>query len=138
MQIRAYKPEDREGIAALWKQCNLTVAWNDPFKDIDRKINDASDRFLVGLMDDEIIATAMFGYDGHRGSVNYLAVSPDHRNRGFAKQLMACVASTLTDMGCPKINLMVRETNLEVIRFYESIGYKKEPVIVMGKRLISD
>jgi|OM-RGC.v1.036674652 hypothetical protein len=35
-----------------------------------------ADGFLVGLCQGEIVATVMFGYDGHRGSVNYLAVTP--------------------------------------------------------------
>jgi ribosomal protein S18 acetylase RimI-like enzyme len=33
---------------------------------------------------------------------------------------------------------MVRESNTEVINFYNAIGYKKDAVITMGKRLIPD
>ena len=39
-------------------------------------------------LNDEIIATAMFGYDGHRGWLNYFAVLPNFQKRGFGKQLM--------------------------------------------------
>jgi len=41
-------------------------------------------------------------------------------------------------MGCAKINLQVRGTNLDVIEFYKSIGYGLDHVIGMGKRLESD
>jgi ribosomal protein S18 acetylase RimI-like enzyme len=40
--------------------------------------------------------------------------------------------------GCPKINLQVRSTNEQAVLFYESIGYKQDPVISMGRRLIAD
>ncbi len=37
--------------------------------------------------------------------------------------------------GCPKINLQVRSTNANVIRFYEKIGYKVDDVVSLGKRI---
>jgi ribosomal protein S18 acetylase RimI-like enzyme len=44
----------------------------------------------------------------------------------------------LKSAGCPKINLQVRETNRAVIQFYERIGYARDPVASMGKRLEHD
>ena len=44
----------------------------------------------------------------------------------------------LSSAGCPKINLQVRETNREVIKFYERIGYTRDLVVAMGKRLERD
>ncbi|MBC1299027.1 GNAT family N-acetyltransferase [Nostoc sp. UCD122] len=44
----------------------------------------------------------------------------------------------LVEAGCPKINLLVRTTNSEVIRFYERLGYVIDDVISLGKRLESD
>jgi len=40
--------------------------------------------------------------------------------------------------GCPKINLLVRNTNLEVLRFYHQLGYADDSVVSVGKRLIRD
>ena len=80
----------------------------------------------------------MGGYEGHRGWVNYLAVSPSHQKKGYGRQLMDAIEVKLREMGCPKINLQVRETNLEVIEFYKAIGYDMDHVVGMGKRLESD
>ena len=44
----------------------------------------------------------------------------------------------LIKMGCPKINLMVRNSNLDVQEFYKHIGYEEQEVLVFGKRLIPD
>ena len=52
--------------------------------------------------------------------------------------MMNQAESKLTTAGCPKINLQIRETNTEVIQFYKSIGYTKDLVVSMGKRLEHD
>jgi ribosomal protein S18 acetylase RimI-like enzyme len=44
----------------------------------------------------------------------------------------------LSAAGCPKINLQVRETNRAVIQFYERMGYTRDLVVSMGKRLEND
>jgi len=81
----------------------------------------------------------MGGYDGHRGVMNYLAVSPKFRGNGFGKMLVVEAENKLRQLGCPKVNLLVRSDNVEVSHFYESMDYKKQDdVSVFGKRLIPD
>jgi ribosomal protein S18 acetylase RimI-like enzyme len=80
----------------------------------------------------------MAGYEGHRGWINYLAVSPQLRRKGYARQMMAHAEGLLREAGCPKINLQVRSTNGIVISFYESIGFKMDDATSMGKRLKFD
>jgi ribosomal protein S18 acetylase RimI-like enzyme len=138
MQIRAFQPGDETAVVALWQACDLTRPWNDPHKDIARKLQVGADLFVVGIEEAELIASAMFGYEGHRGWVNYLAVSPEHQRRGHASALMRWGEQALKERGCPKINLQVRSSNAAVITFYKSLGYGDDEVIGMGKRLISD
>ena len=64
------------------------MPWNNPYKDITRKIKVQKDLFLVGFLEDKLIASVMAGYDGHRGWINYLAVHPDFQKRGYGKKLM--------------------------------------------------
>ena len=80
----------------------------------------------------------MAGYDGHRGWIYYLAVKPDMQNRGVASRIMRHAESALKHLGCPKIDLMVRDSDEGVISFYRKTGYKKDPVAVLSKRLIED
>lgn len=44
----------------------------------------------------------------------------------------------LRDAGCPKINLQIRTSNTDVIAFYQAIGFRKDNVVSMGKRLEQD
>lgn len=138
MEIRAYQEEDEDELIQLWKACGLVVPWNDPAKDIGRKLLVERDLFLVGLLEGRIIASVMGGYEGHRGWINYLAVAPEQRRKGYGRQIMEEVERRIAARGAPKINLQVRTTNTAVIAFYQSLGYRVDDVVGMGKRLISD
>lgn len=138
MEIREFEPRDEDAVVALWKSCALTRPWNDPRRDIRRKLTAGAGHFLVGVVGEAVVATVMVGYDGHRGWINYLAVAPEHRRAGAGRRLMAEAEERLRDLGCPKINLQVRATNAEAISFYERLGYSLDDVVSMGKRLEHD
>ena len=76
LHIREFQEEDAGAAIALWQACGLVKLWNDPYKDIQRK----------------------------------LAVGRE----------------------------LFRESNLDVIQFYEAIGCKQDKVVSFGKRLIPD
>lgn len=137
--IRPFDLADSEDVIAVWEACRMTVPWNDPHKDIARKMQVNPELFLVAVVENGRIAgTVMGGYEGHRGWINYLAVSPDCQGQGIGRALMAEVEAKLAAMGCAKINLQVRTNNRAVIQFYGHIGYHIDDVISLGKRLISD
>jgi len=108
VQIRAFTEQDTEQVVALWHRCELTRPWNDPHKDIKRKLQVGRELFLVGTVEDNLMACIMGGYEGHRGWINYLAVDPDWHG------------------------------NTAVQQFYESLGFADDKAMSMGKRLIPD
>ena len=138
MIVRSFKPDDQAAVIDLWRACGLVVPWNDPVRDIERKLSVGVELFLVGEQDGVLVAAAMGGYEGHRGWVNYLAVHPQQQGRGYARQIMEELEARLKALGCPKLNIQVRESNTEVLRFYEALGYSDDKVVSLGKRLIPD
>jgi ribosomal protein S18 acetylase RimI-like enzyme len=138
MKIRQYSLHDEKAVINLWYECNLIKPWNNPQKDIERKLADSSELFLVGIVNEKIVASVMAGYDGHRGWIYYLAVDPEHRKQSLGRQIMTAAEKKLMKKGCPKIDLMVRKDNQDVIRFYEKIGYGHDEVVTMSRRLIED
>ena len=138
MEIRPYRESDQDAAVALWRECELVKPWNDPVKDIHRKLGIQRDLFLVGAMEGRLVATVMVGFEGHRGWVNYLAVAAACRKQGFGRLLMDEAEARLRAMGCPKISLQIRRSNADVVAFYRSIGYAEDDVVSMGKRLIED
>lgn len=138
LAIRPFAEADTETVVALWRECGLTRPWNDPYKDIARKLQVQRELFLVGEADGALVSSIMAGYEGHRGWIYYLAVAPSHQRRGFARALMQHVEALLLARGCPKISLLVRSTNTAVLEFYARIGYAQDAAVPLGKRLIPD
>ncbi len=136
--IREYSSIDEDAVVDLWLQCQLVVPWNNPRKDIARKLKVNPELFLVGLLKGKVIASIMGGYEGHRGWINYLAVNPAYQRQNIGIRMVEVVEHRLRSMGCPKICLQIRLSNPGAISFYESIGYKNDQVVGLGKRLVRD
>jgi ribosomal protein S18 acetylase RimI-like enzyme len=138
MQIRPYQASDLAQVLALWRACNLTIAVNDPRKDIERKLAVSPELFLLGEFEGRVVASVMAGYEGHRGWINYLAVAPSYRRKSYGRLMMAAAEQLLDELECPKINLQVRSANAAVVAFYASLGHVTDDVVSMGKRLRID
>ena len=134
-EIICYDPKYEEAVVDLWRKCNLIVPKNDPHEDIQRKLDFQPSLFFVALLDGKLVGSVMVGYEGHRGWINYLAVLPECRNRGYGRRLVEKAVEELTKVGCPKINLQVRETNSSAVDFYKHLGFKDDHVVSLGKRL---
>ena len=137
-RIRPFREADEPAVLQLWQECGLVVPHNDPRKDIRRKLRVNPDWFRIGEEEGAVLATCMAGYEGHRGWINYLATAPGRRRQRLATRMMEEAERLLRAAGCPKINLQVRATNPQVIAFYESLGFKIDAVMSMGKRLEVD
>lgn len=135
MHIRPFLPDDTEAVVHLWTICHLVTAQNNPYQDIACKMQIHPELFLVGENNGNIVASVMGGYEGHRGWLNYLAVSPEERGKGYGKEIVRAVERLIKRQGAQKINLQVRTSNRAVIDFYQRLGYQVEEVVSLGKRL---
>jgi ribosomal protein S18 acetylase RimI-like enzyme len=138
MEIRPFRDEDEQAVVALWRACGLTRPWNDPHKDIARKRIVQREMFLVGELEGRVVANAMAGYDGHRAWMYYLAVDPAHQRQGLGTLLVRRIEEEMLVRGCPKVSLLVRSTNEQVLAFYRKLGYLQDDSVPLGKRLIPD
>jgi ribosomal protein S18 acetylase RimI-like enzyme len=124
-----------DAAVALWRDAGLLRPWNNPQEDARKAIACPSSTILGGYKAGELVATAMVGYDGHRGWVYYLAVSRQLRRRGIGRTMMAACESWLRERETAKVHLMVRLDNKEVASFYERLGYATEEFLFFSKRL---
>lgn len=134
-EIVRYSSEYQDAVVDLWRKCNLVVPQNDPVEDIQRKLVFQPDLFFVALLDGKVIGSIMVGYEGHRGWMNYLAVLPEHQRRGYGRKLVEKAVDELKRLGCLKVNLQVRRSNVSVVEFYKHLGFKDDDVVGLGKRL---
>jgi len=137
-RIRPFADADEPAVIALWERAGLTRPWNDPAKDVARKRRVQGELFLVAVEQDAIVGTVMAGYDGHRAWVNYLAVAESHRRQGIGRALMVAAEAGVRALGCPKLAVQVRTDNPQALAFYERLGFARDDVVSLGKRLERD
>jgi len=135
MEIRAYQDEDFAALTALWDATGISIAYNDPAKDIPLMQATPTCQLLVGLEGERLVGSIMVGHEGHRGWLYKLAVAADCRGKGYGVELVRHAERWLVARGLPKCNLMIRDTNLEVRAFYERLGYAKADRTVMERWL---
>ena len=134
--IRNYQQGDQAQVAALWREVFPNdPKWNVPEQDIARKVGFQPDPLLVAVLDQQVVGTAMGGYDGHRGWVYLVAVAPALRRQGIGEALMRAIEAALSALGCTKLNLQIRAGNEAVAAFYRKLGFQVEERVSMGKRL---
>ncbi|MGI9244663.1 MAG: GNAT family acetyltransferase, partial [Verrucomicrobiales bacterium] len=127
----------RAAVVELWGTVfGYTSSRNEPNLVIDKKLQEADGLFRVAESEGgELLGTVMGGYDGHRGWIYSLAVTPPAQGAGVGRALMRDLEAALVERGCLKINLQVLEGNRGVVEFYGKLGYVPEPRISMGKTI---
>lgn len=135
VSVRPARDEDLSALVALWEACGLTRPWNHAPSDIAFARQGPSSDVLVALWEGRIVAAAMTGHDGHRGTVYYVAADPALRGQGLGRLIMKAAEDWLVARGVWKLNLMVRRGNEAVTAFYDMLGYAQDDVVVLSKRL---
>lgn len=135
LQISELSVDDVAAAVSLWKQAGLTRPWNDPVDDAALALEGPSSTILAGKVGENLVATIMVGWDGHRASVYYLAVEEACRGKGLGRAMMEAAEQWLARFNAPKLNLMIREDNTAVLGFYDALGYGRDAVIVRSRRL---
>lgn len=135
MNIRPYQTSDQTAVLGLWQRSGIIMQEERIFAEADlaRKLQVQPELFLIGVLGDELIATAMAGYDGHRGYLYYLAVCPQHQRQGYGRQMVTQVDRLLRERGCHRLTLYVSCDNLVVTGFYERLGFEHNDVVSMGR-----
>jgi len=140
MNLRRVAAVDVETIIALWRE--VFPEYNDPARpqrdpraNITRKLAFGDGLFWLIEEKGKVVATAMAGYDGHRGWIYSIGVAPGARRRGHARALLAHAEDQLRALGCPKINLQVLAVNEEALNFWRAAGYQPDHVVSLGRRL---
>ncbi|MDX2204319.1 MAG: GNAT family acetyltransferase [Hyphomicrobiaceae bacterium] len=123
LSVRPIADGEETAVIALWTACGLTRPWNDPAADLAFAKGKPSSDVLVGVAGGSIVASAMVGHDGHRGTMYYVSVQPELQKSGYGRQIVAAAEAWLKSRGVWKVNLLVRRGNETVLGFYECLGY---------------
>ena len=133
IEIRPFVIEDTDAVLEVWNLAGMTTPDRNPRSDIQKKLRHSPESFFVGTLEGKVVATVMVGYDGHRGWIYSLAVTPDLQRKGLGTQMMERAESWLRQQGCTRAKLQVDEARGDVTGFYRKHGYEVQPLVSMAK-----
>jgi ribosomal protein S18 acetylase RimI-like enzyme len=135
VDVREFRDGDGAPLRAFWESCGITIRPGDD----DRALASFAARnpglFLIATDDGGIAASALGGWDGRRGWLYHVAVRDDKRRHGLGARLVGMIESRLRASGCPKINLIVWDTNTTGMAFWSALGYARAATVEYEKTL---
>jgi ribosomal protein S18 acetylase RimI-like enzyme len=136
-RIRTYRPGDGDALRDLWSAVDFHSIGDD-----DSSLRAFAARnpglFLVAEQGDEIVGSAMGAWDGRRGWIYHVAVAAPQRRSGLGTRLVRRVEDGLRKVGCPRVNVVVRDGNDDGVGFWTAAGYERRDVEQYGRTLADE
>lgn len=131
--------EDYDAILALWQAAGLSI------RPVGRDSREAFAKQLAGdtqtviglEVDGQLVGVVLATHDGRKGWINRLAVHPDYRRRGYAKQLLSEAERVLKEQhGLQIVAALVEAWNEASLELFQRAGYTtlEEGVYYLSKR----
>lgn len=124
-QIRKFKISDYNEIIELWKEAELPFKpkGRDSLENIQKELQKGNCIFLVGVKNDEIIASVLGTNDGRKAWINRLAVKKTYRGKGLAAQLVQELEKRFHNLGIEIIACLIEDNNTESLKVFSKFGY---------------
>ena len=131
MKIEKFSMKYYDDVVQLWNKAGISVGSSDSKKEIERMLERNPNLFLIGKIEENIIAVVMGGFDGRRGYIHHLAVDPIYQKKGYGKKLVDDLISEFRRIGVHKIHLFIEKQNEAVVDFYSNLGWQIRNDLIM-------
>jgi hypothetical protein len=133
--VRPALLSDAEPLGSLWSKSGLHFERTRLAGELESCLQLHGALVLVATEGEAIVGSIWASYDGRRGWLQRLATDPTRRGRGIARALVAEAERRLALLGAEKVNLLIEPDNAGVTGFYEELGYERDELIFMERRL---
>ena len=137
----AYHPmtiDDYDEIYALWQSVpGVGLSDADSYDNINMYLSQNPNQSYVCRFAGQIVGTILCGSDGRRAYIHHTAVSPQHRRKGIATELVRLAMIAQKERGVRKTHLFIFEGNEQGKAFWRAAGFaEREDIGIMSKNLI--
>jgi ribosomal protein S18 acetylase RimI-like enzyme len=125
MEIEDFTMEYYNEIVDLWRRAGISISSSDDKSEVQKMLERNPSLFLIGKVNEKVIAVVEGGYDGRRGYIHHLAVDPTYQRKGYGKKLMHELIERFRQNKVQKVHLFVEKENKNAIRFYKKLGWER-------------
>ncbi len=136
MEIRPVGIGDAAALVALWEAAGMRASVGDFWHDVEEGLARDPELFLLAESGGVLVGTVMGEFDGHRGHIYRMAVSPRHQRQGIGHRLLAELERQFRELGVRKVYADVYHDNVSGRAFWVAAGYLEDTTVVHhSKRL---
>ena len=120
--IRTGQSSDVESVLSLWLESDAAPTHTDDSQSLIALLAEDPDALIVGVDGAVVEGSVIAAWDGWRGSIYRLVVSPSHRRKGLATRLLARAETRLAMVGAVRLQAIVVETDPVAAGFWKATG----------------
>jgi ribosomal protein S18 acetylase RimI-like enzyme len=133
--------DDYAAICALWEAADLPTRphGRDTRQAMQHQLS--SDVLAIfGCWDDQqLVGAVLASHDSRKGWINRLAVHPDFRHQGIARQLIRACETHFEETGITVIAALVETENVASLALLQDEGYRlHQDIVYLSKRKSDD
>jgi N-acetylglutamate synthase len=127
MNIRRMAPEDYDNIIEVWRMAGLNVepGGRESRESFLHQLEEFGGLMLVAEEGGKTAGVVIGSHDRRKGWINRLAVLPEFRGRGAAKELISRVEEEFARIGLKIFAGLILEDNGASMKVAESMGYTR-------------
>jgi ribosomal protein S18 acetylase RimI-like enzyme len=131
LTIRPVRDEELAALLEMWQAAGVTPpSVSDSIEGLSRLMREPAALLLIATINNKIVGSVIGGWDGWRGNIYRLAVRPEYRRRGIARELVKGITKALFDKGAEKLSALVEHEHSWAMSFWDSLrdlGYERDP-----------
>lgn len=133
LRLRRFQDTDHDAVWTLHNHALHHVGvhggsgpWEDDLRAIRRVYLEQRGEFIVGLLDDELVAMgALRCTDPQRAEIKRMRVAPEVQGGGFGRRILEHLETRATELGYTYLHLDTTAQQLAAQALYRSHGYRE-------------
>lgn len=138
-RVRWGRSYDLNAVVDLYDGCGLVPSPGGFRNELERRLLNDPDLFLVAVrVDDTIVGALSGGFDGRMVTVSRLATHPASRRRGVATALVDRMHAELERMGAADMTMAVIDDTVDARHLLAALGYEQRGRVPLYRQPATD